>query len=249
MSALLDRLDWVLKNRLEFGGSARAWCERAGLSPNYIGTLRTRVRAKKPAGLTVEVATALATAARVPLEWLASGTGDPNGAHEVAWTPSVAAREVFLAGVDDRLSAAAWLAGQPASPGANARRLLAEMESAYDEHLRQLRAAAPLERVVELDADDTPRQRAVRAWLEKVSPAQRQDAANWAQQHLAAYATDHWTEARWKTELKNGWAAARKGEPTVRTGPELQAEEKARGDARRAKLRAAGMQPPGKDTR
>lgn len=73
---LLSRIEWVLAHRAEqVGASARAWCEKAGVSPSYLGTLRTRIVAGRDASMRHAQAQLLAAKAGVRTEWLLSGTG------------------------------------------------------------------------------------------------------------------------------------------------------------------------------
>ena len=76
--SLRDRLVAVTEKK--FGGSAMAWAKAAGLSPTSLGTFHTRWRAAEASGgalpsLKRPALEALAKAAGVSFEWLATGRG------------------------------------------------------------------------------------------------------------------------------------------------------------------------------
>lgn len=77
VDTLLSRIEWVIaQGRV---ASGRAWAMSAGLSPSYIGTLLTRLRASPDADARREEIGKLANAAGVSVEWLVTGVGSPDG--------------------------------------------------------------------------------------------------------------------------------------------------------------------------
>lgn len=79
MSTLLERLDWVIRERKI---SARSWSMSAGQSGGYLGNLRTTLRRLKPGEPEPDPGAAtirrLAAVARVSEHWLATGGGSPD---------------------------------------------------------------------------------------------------------------------------------------------------------------------------
>jgi transcriptional regulator with XRE-family HTH domain len=76
VSTLESRIMWLVEHRAE--GSQRELSRRAGLSPNYIGTILTRLRKKPNAQIEKDSLVALATAGDVSLDWLLNGRGNPE---------------------------------------------------------------------------------------------------------------------------------------------------------------------------
>lgn len=72
METLASRVNWLLQ---QTEMSARALSLKAGLSPNHVGMLARGTVATRPAHDTLA---ALARAAGVSVEWLASGEGEPR---------------------------------------------------------------------------------------------------------------------------------------------------------------------------
>lgn len=84
-TTFLERLDELIAA----AGSAGELARRAGLSQNYIGTLKTRIRKDAAARPEESAMEALARAGGVSYEWLRKGTGDrAPAAHETPQAPS-----------------------------------------------------------------------------------------------------------------------------------------------------------------
>ena len=68
---LLDRLRYVVESgRVK---SAREWCKLASISPSYLGTVMSRLRAGTQDSIGADEAAALAKAVDVPVHWLMFG--------------------------------------------------------------------------------------------------------------------------------------------------------------------------------
>lgn len=76
VSTLESRIVWLVEHRAE--GSQRELSRRAGLSPNYIGTILTRLRKNPNAQIEKDSLVALAKAGDVSLDWLLNGRGNPE---------------------------------------------------------------------------------------------------------------------------------------------------------------------------
>jgi|LNFM01.2.fsa_nt_gb transcriptional regulator with XRE-family HTH domain len=76
VSTLESRILWLVEHRAE--GSQRELSRRAGLSPNYIGTILTRLRKNANAQIEKDSLVALAKAGDVSLDWLMNGRGNPE---------------------------------------------------------------------------------------------------------------------------------------------------------------------------
>lgn len=76
---LLDRLRYVVESgRVK---SAREWCKQASISPSYLGTVMSRLRAGTQDSIGAAEAAALAKAVDVPVHWLMFGetpSADPT---------------------------------------------------------------------------------------------------------------------------------------------------------------------------
>jgi len=84
-TTFLERLDELIAA----AGSAGELARRAGLSQNYIGTLKTRIRKDATARPDESAMEALARAGGVSYEWLRKGTGDrAPAAYETPQSPS-----------------------------------------------------------------------------------------------------------------------------------------------------------------
>lgn len=73
---LEERINWLVEHRAD--GNQRELSRRAGLSPNYLGTLLTRLRKNPNAQVERDSLAALATGGRVSIDWLVNGSGDPD---------------------------------------------------------------------------------------------------------------------------------------------------------------------------
>jgi hypothetical protein len=73
---LEERINWLVEHRAD--GNQRELSRRAGLSPNYVGTLLTRLRKNPNAQVERDSLAALATAGGVSIDWLVVGTGEPE---------------------------------------------------------------------------------------------------------------------------------------------------------------------------
>ena len=73
---LEERINWLVEHRAD--GNQRELSRRAGLSPNYVGTLLTRLRKNPNAQVERDSLTALATAGGVSIDWLLVGSVDPE---------------------------------------------------------------------------------------------------------------------------------------------------------------------------
>lgn len=73
---LEERINWLVEHRAD--GNQRELSRKAGLSPNYVGTLLTRLRKNPAAQVEGDSLAALATAGEVSIDWLVAGAGEPN---------------------------------------------------------------------------------------------------------------------------------------------------------------------------
>lgn len=100
MSTLLERLTAIVKLR---GISQRELSKRAGLNPNHVGTLLSRLRKNPDGDIERDTLAALARGGGVSLEWLAEGRDSLDSAEPTAH-PNLAATIGPLGG-ERRLSA------------------------------------------------------------------------------------------------------------------------------------------------
>jgi transcriptional regulator with XRE-family HTH domain len=98
LSSLAERIAWILEAR---DITARQLGLRAGLSHTYIGALLKGTRGAQ-AGLTQTSATKIAEAAKVDLQWLLTGDGEPEPGVVVGGDPPALTQAVALLG--DRVS-------------------------------------------------------------------------------------------------------------------------------------------------
>lgn len=80
VKTLAERMRWVLENKLVDGKplNASRWSLLAHLTRQQVQTFLTRADSKPGADLELQTVRALATAAGVSLEWLATGAGTPD---------------------------------------------------------------------------------------------------------------------------------------------------------------------------
>lgn len=68
---MLDRLEWLIENRA--GGTNAELNRMAGLRPNHLNTILTRLRQNPQARIENNTLEAICRAARVRMEWLSAG--------------------------------------------------------------------------------------------------------------------------------------------------------------------------------
>ncbi len=79
-AGLADRIDWLLE---DLDVSARELARRAGLHESHVWVMVSRLRSRPESAPSTETVDAIARAAEVSFEWLATGRGAPRAKHAI----------------------------------------------------------------------------------------------------------------------------------------------------------------------